>query len=411
MKYLLKDEAPEDLLPAVAGKYHTPFYLFDYDRFSQVLQSVKAQLGDTGMCYAMKANPFLLRRADEGADRIEVCSTGEYRIARKMKVTPEKLLISGVVKRPEDLEMILNDLGGSCMYTAESRSQYEQLALWAQSKKTKLRIFVRLTSGNQFGVDRDTLMDIMEDAAQKEYIELQGIHFFPGTMRKKPDSVRRELAMLDELLLQLETEKGIKLPELEYGPGIPVTYFPKRQYPEVAVYLTEIKEALTQMKWQGRATLEMGRALAGTCGYYVTQIRDIKTNDDTHYCLVDGGIHQLNYDGQMRGMCHPHISVVRNCSKGEETQLNVQAEDVKRWTIAGSLCTTNDILVADMPLGELQVGDHLIFANTGAYSALEGMALFLSHELPDILGYSKAGGVEELRTNIETWIFNMPERS
>ncbi|MBP5164823.1 MAG: diaminopimelate decarboxylase, partial [Lachnospiraceae bacterium] len=33
---------------------------------------------------------------------------------------------------------------------------------------------------------------------------------------------------------------------------------------------------------------------------------------------------------------------------------------------------------------DIRIGDRLIFQKTGAYSADEGMALFLSHELPAV---------------------------
>jgi hypothetical protein len=54
------------------------------------------------------------------------------------------------------------------------------------------------------------------------------------------------------------------------------------------------------MKWKGIVTIEMGRAYAAECGCYVTTALDIKENNGNAICLVDGGIHQLNYDGQIK---------------------------------------------------------------------------------------------------------------
>ena len=55
------------------------------------------------------------------------------------------------------------------------------------------------------------------------------------------------------------------------------------------------------------------------------------------------------------------------------------------WNLFGSLCTVNDILVKQMPVRNLTVGDVIVFENTGAYSTTEGIALFLSRDLPKIL--------------------------
>ena len=56
------------------------------------------------------------------------------------------------------------------------------------------------------------------------------------------------------------------------------------------------------MRWKGRVVLEMGRAFAASCGTYLTRAEDIKKNNGKNICLTDGGIHQLQYDGQIRGM-------------------------------------------------------------------------------------------------------------
>ena len=80
----------------------------------------------------------------------------------------------------------------------------------------------------------------------------------------------------------------------------------------------------------------MGRALTASCGYYLTSVKDIKQNNGRNYCIVDGGIHQIQYDGQIRGMYTPEVQII-----GEQ-------EETKEWTVCGSLCTTNDILIQNM---------------------------------------------------------------
>ena len=64
------------------------------------------------------------------------------------------------------------------------------------------------------------------------------------------------------------------------------------------------------MQWKGHVTVELGRALAAMCGYYLTKVEDTKTSDGIHYCIVDGGCHQINYDGQIKGMYEPYVKVL-----------------------------------------------------------------------------------------------------
>ena len=54
----------------------------------------------------------------------------------------------------------------------------------------------------------------------------------------------------------------------------------------------------------------------------------------------------------------------------------------------------------------LKAGNVLIFERAGAYAMTEGMALFLSHELPAVLLYSKEMGWKPVRDRIQTYHWN-----
>lgn len=81
----------------------------------------------------------------------------------------------------------------------------------------------------------------------------------------------------------------------------------------------------------------------------------------------------------------------------------------KNWTICGSLCTVNDIMVQKLALTEPKEGDILVFKKTGAYSSMEGMLLFLSHSLPRILLYNEEEGFRQIRKAYQTYKWNMEE--
>jgi diaminopimelate decarboxylase len=84
------------------------------------------------------------------------------------------------------------------------------------------------------------------------------------------------------------------------------------------------------------------------------------------------------------------------------------AENVEKWTLCGSLCTTADVLTRNAELAGLSMGDVLVFERTGAYSVMEGMAVFLSREMPQINLYSKQTGLTRVRDLIYTDRFNTP---
>ena len=85
-----------------------------------------------------------------------------------------------------------------------------------------------------------------------------------------------------------------------------------------------------------------------------------------------------------------------------------QSQEPVKWTLCGSLCTTADVLARNAEFSGLKTGDILVFGRTGAYSAMEGMAIFLSREMPVIALYSQSSGLKIVRQMIFTDRFNTP---
>lgn len=384
-----------EVLQEKAAQYGTPLYVFDTDILSEVVAEFETGLnGKAELCYAMKANPFLTDTMAKLVNRIEVCSMGEFKICRALGIPAEKVLISGVIKTKEDITEILDYYGGKCHYTVESPGQLAYFIDWCGKNKEELSLYLRLTSGNKFGMDEAAIKEIIAKRADYPLIHIKGIHYFSGT-QKKLTKTAKELKNLDDFFETLSAEYQFKVEELEFGPGLFVNYF-KGTEDTTQQDIAKIAALLSEMRFQGKVTLEMGRALCAVCGYYLTTVKDIKQNNGKNYCLVDGGIHQLNYDGQIRGMYQPYLHVLPERTSGEE----------KDWTVCGILCTVNDVLVQSVPLRELQLEDVLVFERTGAYSMTEGMALFLSHELPKVALYGETEGWKLLRDGISTYRFN-----
>lgn len=380
----------------VIDAYDTPLYLFDLDVLRNGVNRFRDALGsDIGLCYAMKANPFLVRYMEEDTDRIEICSMGEFLICKELNVKPEKMLISGVMKKKEDLRNIVEYCGSASIYTVESRTQFQFLEELSREYNKEIHVYLRLSSGNQFGLDESAWIDLI--SAQDVHIKIDGIHYFSGTQKKSVKVIQKELEYLDSFLEKVREQYGFEIEELEYGPGIAVPYFEGREEESFTDEgIREIAQRIHEMKWKGHITLEMGRALAAMCGFYLTKIEDIKQTEGMNYCIVDGGCHQMNYDGQIRGMYHPLLHVI------PERDI----ENEKLWTVCGSLCTANDILCKNVMLQELKLGDVLVFERTGAYSMTEGMALFLSHELPNIVLYSEKENYRLVRNQVPTYQWN-----
>ena len=109
----------EQKLRELSAQLATPSYVFDLDEFEKRAKLVKHYFGEkTGICFSIKANPFLLGRLPEIFDKIEVCSPGELTICEKTGVDVKKIIFSGVNKTLKDVQRAADDEVGT--FTAES---------------------------------------------------------------------------------------------------------------------------------------------------------------------------------------------------------------------------------------------------------------------------------------------------
>ncbi len=379
----------------------TPSYVFDLDKMKGFVKKVQSCLGESvQLCYAMKANPFLTGPMMEVVSSFEVCSPGEFRICERVGVPMERIVLSGVYKNPEDVEYVLSAYGGRGMYTVESLQHLQILNDTAVKLGMKIAVLIRVTSGNQFGVDEEDIRKMVSDRGNYPGIEIEGLQFYSGTQKRELSQMKTELEHLDEFIGELKEVNGFETRVLEYGPGFFVPYFKKDKSEDVENVLGEFKELLECLKFKGKVVLEMGRFLAATCGYYVTSIVDMKVNKDQPYVIMDGGINHLNYYGQTMAMKQPYC-VQLDAEGNEKTEGEAEA-----WNLCGALCTVSDVVVKRFPLHKPQIHDILVFERVGAYSVTEGIYLFLSRPLPRIYFWTEEGGLRMVREGVHTDLLN-----
>jgi diaminopimelate decarboxylase len=386
-----------ETLLALAREYKTPLYVFDGDVFAQRIAQVKAAFGQrVSLCYSMKANPFLLKVLPPELSKLEVCSPGELTVCENAGVDLHRIVFSGVNKTRECVERAMDDQVG--IFTAESPLHVEHIEAAASARGITVPVLLRLTSDNQFGMDEDVILSL---AAQREkaypHCQFVGLHYFSGTLKKRPTLVGRELDKMDALAQRIAQETGCVMTQMEYGPGLWIDYFGENPDQAEAELLQEVAPLIQAMGEKYQLTVEMGRFYSAPCGTYITTVMDTKTNCGYHYAIVDGGLHQMNYDGQMKGTQVPDIRRLTG-SDGQE-------ED---WCICGSLCTPNDVLVRRVSMPAPQRGDILAFGRTGAYSINEGFAFLLSRDLPAVVLYGQQTGSHLAREHVRLDPFNTP---
>ena len=388
-----------ELLPAVG----TPSYIFDLDEFEKRALLVKKYFGDTvGMCFSIKANPFLLGRMPACFDKIEVCSPGELTVCERTGADMSTVIFSGVNKGFADVERAADDNVGT--FTAESPLHLKLVSDAGVRRGKVFPLLLRVTDikgGSQFGMSEETVFDLIRRRDEYQGVEIVGLHYFTGTAKRKAKPIEKECDYLIDLTARIKAELGFTVQRIEYGTGLAVDYFSDNADAEEEERLASVAPKLKELAEVAELTVEMGRFFAAPCGYYLTKVVDVKTNFDINYAIVDGGMNQLKYNGQLQGMQIPEILHLKDSEpEGEE----------QPWTLCGSICTTADVLARNAVFTDLEIGDVLVFCRTGAYSCMEGISTFLSRELPVIAEYSEKEGLRILRSMLFSDKLNTPRR-
>ena len=390
-----------EVIENIIKNFETPIYVFDIDVLKARIKYLREHLSNRiKLCYAIKANTFIIKEINDDVDKFEVCSPGEYSICEEAKITPEKIVISGVYKTPSVIDYMMTTCKDIGRYTVESLEQLKLLDELSKKHNMKIDVLLRLTSGNQFGINEEDIENAIKNKEKYTNINFVGIQYFSGTQKRTNKRLQKEIDYIDGFLSNLEEKFGYVPEELEFGTGFPVHYFEDEEFDEEE-FLKEFSLGIDNMNYQGKIIMELGRSIAASCGSYLTRVVDKKTNKGQNYAILDGGIHHLVYYGQTMAMRIPHHEVYPK--RNSETQ--------EYWNLMGSLCTINDFLVKQMPVNEtLEIGDTFIFKNAGAYCMTEGISLFLSRELPEV-ALLKNGKLQLVREAFKTYNLNKSDYS
>lgn len=387
---------------AISETTGSPSYVFSEELFAERARLVHDAFGKrVGLCFSIKANPFLLSVLPEEFSKIEVCSPGELEICKSLALPPEMIIFSGVNKSRDEVRDAV--AYGAGVLTIESRQHLHWIAEAAKETDKSVDVLIRLTAGSQFGMDEADVLELIRGRSAFPRINIRGIHFFSGTQKRKPKEIQKELEMLTAFVERLATEESFVTERVEYGTGLSVDYFRADADETEAERLAAIAPEIRALAERVELTVEMGRFFAAPCGFYLSKVVDVKTNCGINYAILDGGLHQLKYDGQLQGMQIPVITHI------QDGRVRADEHDEKEpWTLCGSLCTTADVIARNAMFADLKVGDILVFHRTGAYSVMEGMSVFLSRDMPAVWLRKKDGTLALQRGRIDTWKINLP---
>ncbi|WP_329296191.1 type III PLP-dependent enzyme [Streptomyces pseudovenezuelae] len=372
-----------------------PSYIYDLKALRTHAAAVRQALPErVEMYYAAKANPEpeILAALAPYVDGYEVSSGGE--LAHVAEAVPGRpLAFGGPGKTPDEVADALER--GVERFHVESAHELRVLAASARRVTPGRRVAVlprvnlpapegslegsSLAMGGRpapFGMDpvqaREVVGALTDGSCPQ--LHLLGVHAHLASGLEAAQQLGVAGAVVS-----WATSLGVPLAEVNVGGGMNVDYVgPERRfdwtaYGEGLARLAEAHPGLT-------LRIEPGRALTAYCGWYVTEVLDVKRSHGEEFAVVRGGTHHLRTPA----------------AKGHDQPCTVLAVDDwphpwprpaaagERITLVGQLCTPKDVLARRVPAPGLRTGDRVLFSLAGAYAWNISHHDFLMHHRPAV---------------------------
>jgi diaminopimelate decarboxylase len=365
-------------LEHLAEQYGTPFYLYDRATMDVSTQDYKTALashypGHVSVTYAGKA--YLGKAVAEWTRAhnllVDCTGEGEIAIAQAGGVPRDHILVHGVNKSVADLCSAIKNAGTIVVDNLTELTRIKEL--FSKDNPEFPNLWLRLLPGvavdthhahtqtgqheSKFGMTREEILEAAEFCKQN-HLPLNGIHFHQGSNFRDA----RPLQAAIEIGLDLAKEIGFS-DEWHFCPGggWGVAYHEEElPQPDTNEYVRVIaKHVLGGCGSRGlkypHLHLEPGRSLVARAGVAVYRVGSIKRRGAKVWILTDGGM----TDNPRHAMYGARYSCLPVSNAG--------AEGSELVSIAGPYCESGDVVIEDLLMPRLDVGELLAIPAAGAY--------------------------------------------
>ncbi|MDO4542001.1 MAG: diaminopimelate decarboxylase, partial [Bacillota bacterium] len=215
----------------------------------------------------------------------------------------------------------------------------------------------------KYGFTRNQILEGFE-ILRKKGVKKFAIHTMVASNELNIDYFLETARMMFEFAVEIKEKLNIDLNTINLGGGLGIPYYPD----EKAIDLNNLAAGVMELYrenildkglYPSKLAFESGRMMTGPYGYLVTKMIHKKDTYKNYACL-DACMADLMRPA-LYGAYH-HITVV-----GKEDEPNIHKYDV-----VGSLCENNDKFAIDRYLPKLDIGDILVFHDTGAHGHAMG---------------------------------------
>ncbi|SKG30461.1 Probable diaminopimelate decarboxylase LysA [Mycobacteroides abscessus subsp. bolletii] len=366
----------ETALSEVADQFRTPAYVLDEEDFRHRARRYRSTLREIEVAYAGKAllTADIARWVAQEGLSLDVCSSGELATALAGGFDPERIIMHGNAKTPDELSdaaavgvgRIVVDSYTEIMFLA-TRLAKRQRVLVRVTPDIDIHGHAAVTTGvtdQKFGfpLHDGHAIEAARRVLDQPLLNLVGLHCHIGSQVTDcalyGETIRRMIAAMADI----RARHGVILGELNIGGGHGVPYRsgdPELDLAELRDFIDDALDAACAAERfpRPRVVVEPGRAISARAGVTLYRVVSVKTQPGGRtFVAVDGGMS----DNPRVSLYGAKYSVaLANRHPSAPPQL---------VTVAGRHCESGDEIARDVSLpSDVRPGDVLAVACTGAY--------------------------------------------
>lgn len=368
----------------LAKEFGTPLYVMDEELIRKNCRAYKNSMdkyydGNGMILYANKAfcSLYTCKIAKEEGLGLDVVSGGELYTAIKADFPMERICFHGNNKTKDELLMAVKNNVGHIV--VDNIYELELLNEIAKNEEKIQKIMFRIKPGidahthsfiqtgqidSKFGValENGEAFEIIKKASAMSNVKVTGVHCHIGSQIFDVDPFVKAAEVMTNFIADLKDKLLIEIEELNLGGGFGIKYTENDDPLPYDAYMGPVSEMVKKVsKTRGIKIpfifMEPGRSIVASAGitlYTVGGIKDIK--GVRKYVSVDGG------------MCDNPRYILYQSEYEAVIANNANAKKTDKVTIAGKCCESGDILMENVMMSEIKVGDTLAVCATGAYN-------------------------------------------
>ena len=338
-------------------QFGSPLLILDCERVRVQFRKLQAALPHVPLHYALKPMPHaaLVKTVLEEGGFLDLATTGEVQLVRRLGVDPARCIHTHPIKRPQDIRNALEF--GVRTFVADNEDEVRKFERLAGDAELLIRVSFRSPGAvcdlsRKFGCDPEDALSLARLAAELG-VTVRGLSFHVGSQAADSAKHVEAIHACARLIAAGRRAKFGVLDTLDIGGGFPIDYAQPVQ--DIGRFCEPLREALAKLPKRVRVIAEPGRFIAGPAVIGVASVMGRARREGHWWYYLDDGLYG-SYSGQLYD--HARYPVEPLKERGERLPS----------VLAGPTCDSIDVIAENLLLPKLETGDLIVGRAMGAYT-------------------------------------------